>query len=253
MNFEKTLNLFKLLGVSINNSFFVIFIRIVLISFSFYNFCLVLFVPEFEMSSEPLVKGIGLLAYLMLSLNLIMMTVTSACFSKHNTKLLQKLQELDILLVSDLKLKNQKKENFVKHLSLVLMMAFILVFIPSFNSWALNTRKMSLCFFVEILSFFSLACNEICFIFFVDLITYRLRSLACLSELLSGKFLILSFHSKLFSISKMINISFGKTISLTVFGQCVNVVVCVYWGFCAFLTSEYHVVISKLSKTLVVD
>jgi hypothetical protein len=245
MNLEKTVNLFNLLGVFLNSSKVSKVIRIILILFSFRNIFHVLLETHFQ-RLNPLMVVLNLSAYTMLSLNLIIMTTTSVFFSAHKTEILSKLSQLDFILSSDLKLKNQKKEKFDKYFGLVFMLVLVMC-LPMIHFWIFQGRTNFYILFLECLSYFLVNSSEICFVFLVDLVNYRLRSLASLSELLSGKSFILSLHSKLFSISRLIDASFSKVISMIIFGQCMNAVVFGYWAFTAFLVLDYSRLISKLN------
>lgn len=153
-------------------------------------------------------------------------------------EIIQQFNEIDLML---LQLRHEIDHQVIYFRLLIKIFAVASVTLVLLLGCLLEIHKLVDLIMFSVLTVTSihvLHVKELSFVIIVDLLNYRLASLHNLS-ISSNRKEILNLHLKLFLLSKMINATYGKGITLIILQQCFGLTVNTFWLFLALSKIEF--------------
>lgn len=237
MSFSEVLFLFDIFGVFARKRPCFIAWTLCFTFFSFYNLYLAVDLIT-KLNLNRLTDLTGITVSIFSASSLVFTFCSSLLHANQNSRMVEKVIRFDEFMFSKFGYKDEQKLMFWKYLALLVgtaLMAFSpLIFLSIFPN-----KPVSFAFNLQMSSFYLLIATQLCFLYLVDLINCRLEFLCILSKRYGCRLFILRLHSKLLSISTIINDSFGKVMCLLVVVQCLDAVMCCFWLMCAFLKTDH--------------
>jgi hypothetical protein len=156
---------------------------------------------------------------------------SSLIYSQTTEDILQGIERYDEFIKKAFKTNCRPRSKLVKYLGFITLVGtfvFAQFFLVIYYSLETSLYHM----LTNVCTLHLIHVKAISFVFFVDIINNRLESLQALS--CRNGFQVVQLHSKLFSISKLINDCYGRLVTAYIIQQCFGIIMNTFWYLTGF-------------------